>query len=679
MALNFVRRTLLVGAIAPTLAFPTLAANTAMAPLGRSLTIARSDPALELPADVAYVALLDTRPETWQRLEQYLLFEQISAETGDSPNPGVLPFLPPELDYSSAIAPWVGETVAIALLPLPQPQAVEMADHLVMLAPIDNADTFAAFLGEIASLRPDAPEVQSYGDVEIQYWAPQYFDAEHNGDAESRPDPSPPKLEEEPEPVSPTVPNGTVPNGTDSNGTDSSSPSPEVKGNRPNPLNQIFTKALPDIGFPDIALPVPETPIPDLPAMAIAVVADYLVVAESPAAIRHWLDQRPQDADMALATDPRFQRTVENPRYDTALGTLHGNLAELVNYALVETPFSGLAGPLALPPLLGDLSPAEIARLAALQLDSGLEIFIYPQAEGLRLQGRVYYDNSPLLRQFPQFLSPANPEVLNQVPAATYLIVSGQNLAGLWATVATALEQNEDLSIFLNLGRGLFQAFTGLSLDEDVFRWMEGGFTLFLFPTRNTPLVLFDPALEVGLGMVVQTRDGQGPVGDHRAAAEAMFAKLDQHFGADFLSVESQQINGQPASIWHLPGETNPAISLLGHGWADDNTAVITLGGGSLEPILTLSERQTLAGAPLFRRATRGFPTPNQGYVYANISATLSFVFNGLGIADDSEAPISPGRRWLGSIPAVSSSFSVGAEAIQLDGLMVLTPSRPER
>ncbi|MEO0986158.1 MAG: DUF3352 domain-containing protein [Cyanobacteria bacterium J06639_14] len=583
-----------------------------------------------LPANTAYIIMLDMRDETWQQLAQYSLFQMIETQREAPMQPEGLPFLP-VMDYATAIAPWVGDTTALALLPLESPRVTKFEDHEVLIAPIARPDAFEGFIETVTMLRETAPTTQVYQGLSMLYWEPQFLDS-----------PLPEGAVEEP--IAPPA--------------ESETPSvPSVK-------------ALPE---EDPAIVVPETPEPDVPGLAIAVLPDLLIAAETPAAIRSWLDLRPVDEATSLAAQDRFQRTLAHPEYDGALGTFHGNLGEMVKYALADVTLPRL--PTELPSLEG-FSQEELGELAALGLDSSIEVLIYPQPQGIRLQGRGYYDDT-ILQVLQPFLQPASPAVLETVPDASYLMLSGQNIATAWQQAAIALETQAETAEVLDQARFFFQFLTGLDLDQEFFGWMDQGFAAFLFPTRQTPATLLFPELQVGLGIALQTSD--------RAAAEDAFTQLDETLGTTFVTVSPQVLPDQTASNWTIDFDADGKAdeSVLGHGWAREDTLVVTTSIGSLSEILNLATRRQLPSSPIFRRATQDFPSSNQGYVYSNLSAVrwLFTNFLPLGVADPLE-PLEPVdsefaamQEALGTIQALSGTLSFTEEYLQLDGTLVLSPA----
>ncbi|NER82167.1 MAG: DUF3352 domain-containing protein, partial [Leptolyngbya sp. SIO1D8] len=515
-----------------------------------------------------------------------------------------------------------------------RPQVTVLEEHEVMVAPIAEPEAFDGFMDTVADLRGTDPETRRYQETSIFYWAPEFLETEVLD--ESPPDDFP--LEEEPFNGLPESPLHTIP------------------------------KALPETE-PEV-MSIPEEPIPDVPGLAIAVFPDFLIAAEHPAAIRSWIDLRPENQAESLAAQERFQRTLNHPEYDAALGIFYGSMSEILKYSLVDFSLPKLPVDLPLPE---NVSPAEIAELAALQLDSSIEVLLYPQPEGIRLQGRGYYDET-LLQLASAFIEPAPQQVLENVPDTSYLMLSGQNLAGAWQQVAALLETREETAGSLDQIRSFFSLITGLDLDEDLFGWMDQGFAVFLFPTRQTPLEAFVPDIHIGLGLALQTSD--------RKTAENTFAQLDEILGIGFAVVEPQILNDQPATSWGIDFDADgQPTSFLGHGWADEDVFVMTTSIGSLTEILNLSTRQRLPGSPIFRRATRGFPETNQGYFYSNISAILSFVFNGLPfpgpIMDaEADAEFPEFRKVIGTVQAFSGTLSFTEEHMQMDALIMLSPAR---
>ncbi len=625
-------------------------------PTGRAIADTTAPEAAQhLPPDLAYVILLDTRDETWQHLEQYALGQQLQAESGAPLDIGGLPFLPTELDYQSDIAPWLGDTVAVALMPLDTADSTlsvvtAIANHEVLVAPIAQSSEFSGFIDTVSELRGTAPAVETYQTFDILYWQPQDLTLEDDFFT-PLPDEAPTDSAA-PLPLDPA----------DQQGADSS---PE-----PLPVDSPVSDEAIDEPIEELPADFPDPtaadfPFPDIPGLAIAVLPDVGVAAENPVALRTWFDQRPETATTALATDDRFLRTLAHPEYDGALGIGYGNLSEMVKYSLTDLAVSDLfPGGAALPPNIFSPDPAQ---LAALDIDSSIEVLIYPTAQGIRVQGRGYYDD-PLLQTLLTIHEPAPQQVLEHIPGNSYGLFSSQDWAAAWLEAVTILEAEEDTSAALEQARSFFSLATGLDLDQDVFSWMDQGFSVFLFPTEDTPLTTFLPGLDIGLGVALQTSD--------RATAEATLAQLDQTWGTGVgITVETQATATGTISSWQTDLDSDGQLdSFLGHGWASDDTLILTSSLGSLSSVLSLEPAQALPNALRFLGSTEDFPADNQGYVFANLAPIRALAARFFPVMSG-EPELQEFSRLLGSLKAISGTLAFEEDYLQLDGMVMLAPA----
>lgn len=578
-----------------------------------------------LPSDTAYLIWLDVRDETWAQLDQYAFTQVLEASGEDLLNPGGLPFFP-RLDYRTEIAPWIGDKMAIALLPLANPQTTNLEEQGLLIAPIADATAFEGLIDTVSARREAEPQRQIYSNVPILHWQPVFLEFDEFDEFDDpRPDPLLPPLEED------------------------------------------STKALPE---EDIEVITPEEPIPDVPGLAIAVLPDIMIAASDPATIQTWIDVRPANEADSLAAQERFQRTVSHPEYDAAIGAFYASVGELLQYAFADARFAALPPGL---PSLDEFSRENLADIAALQLDGTIEGLLYPRPQGMRLQGRVYYDDT-LLQVLQPFIQPASPQVLETVPDSSYLMFSGQNIAGAWQGLASALAVTDETAGLLEQGRAFFQAFTGLDLDSEFLGWMDQGFAVSLFPTQQTPLNSFFPGLDLGLGLTLQTSD--------RAAAEYALEQLDANIGQSFFRVEPRLVNDEIVSNWNafdLDGD-NQDDSFLGHGWASDDTLIVTSSFGSLREMLNLASRRQLPNSPLFRRATQDFPEINQGYMYSNLSAVQWLIFNVVdgftGMpAPEGDAVFDTFEEAIDTLQVITGTSSFTEEYMQFDGVLLMSPA----
>jgi hypothetical protein len=609
--------------------------------------VASPEPAEWLPPNTAYTILLDMRPETWAQLNQYALFQQLQAQGVGAPSPGALPLIP-ELAYESAVVPWVGDHVAMALLPLDKSTEAGFEDSEVMIAPIADPAAFATVFeddlpGAIADLKQRDPEVQNVEGVDIYYWPPLYAESEPPLPA---PLPEDAPADEPPTPQSQAKRNLSALSGSVAD-TDAA---------------KLFLKAMPAETDSDELEEFWES-LPLEPGLAISQFPEFLIAARSPAAIQTWLALRPDDVTQSLAQNEQFLRTLNHPQSDIALGILHGDLAELVNYSAVDLAFPDLPFNLPLPQ---DLWPTDLSELAAQQLTGNVEAVVYPQARGLRVQARGYY-NDALLSAVAATKQPAPTDVLSHIPADSYGMISGQNVAEFWQEMTAALAASEETRAFLEKASGFVTALTGLDLDQDVFGWMDGGGTVFLYPTRKTPLTNITPELTVGLGVALQTSD--------RPTAEATFATLDDLMADLDITVETTTVSGQTATSWSDRRlASNQSVSFLGRTWVEDDTLLLTTSIEALSDLAQLEPAQTLPNAFRFSQSTRDFPTANQGYLFVN-AAPIRALVSSLFPPHPDAAESFDFRRLMATVQALSGTVSFQDDYAQVDGLLMLAPA----
>ncbi|MGD1860802.1 MAG: DUF3352 domain-containing protein [Leptolyngbyaceae cyanobacterium] len=599
-------------------------------------SVASTHPAELLPADTALAIAVDMRSETWDQLTQYALFQQLQAQGDITLHPGSLAFLPSELTYEDFIAPWVGDTAVIALLPLENPAESVIQEQEILIAPIADPAAFAAvydadMVGLLSTIKEAAPNVEQYQDIEIVYWEPLFLETPSEAAAPSE---------------------VTVPEPTES------APAPLLNNFAPQTTPAAVETATETDQSVDSELPIA---IPDKPGLAIALFPDFMVVAEDPAAIRAWADRRPEPFN-SLADNPYFQRTLAHPDYERSLAALYGNATELVKYSLTEIPLPDLPFEFPFPT---DLSPEELTQLTSQQIDSNVEALIYPQAEGLRLQGRTYYNDSLLASSID--VKPASSELLAYAPKDSYFMINSQNIAAAWQDVVTTLEATEETQAFLDMARGFTMGFAGLDLDEDIFGWMDRGFSLFLYPTNDTPLTAIFSRLRIGLGIALQTSD--------RPTAEATFDSLDVLMDSFLVAVEPSTVEGQPATSWGEPlGNGAPPESFLGRTWISDDTLLLTTSIEALSGLAQMEPAQAMSNSFRFVESTRDFPTANQGYLFAN-TAPMRSLFNSIfpPIPGDPEAL--QFSTAIASVQAFSGTVSFAEEYAQVDGFILLSPA----
>ncbi|MFE4108020.1 DUF3352 domain-containing protein [Almyronema epifaneia] len=594
---------------------------------GASRAVAETSPSAFklLPAETALTLVLDTTDETWSQLSQFQFFNLLTGYTGTTLNPAGLPYLPLEISYQAEVAPWIGDSAVLALMPMPA-VAVDLESQLLLIAPIADFAAFDGFLEQIAATRSQSPTAENHRNVSIYVWPPEAL-PQPQSDADL----------------------------TFNRGGDrwyrAVAPLPP-----PNPTLDLE---------PEAAEPQP----PMLPSLAVAVLPGYLVMSAQAAPIQQLIDAQLSQSPTLLES-ANFQKTLTNPDFDSALVTLFGNVGQINRYVvsdptLLESPLpTPFPLPLPLPRL--DFSPEDIQALT--ETDTFFESFVKPTTGGILSQGRVYFD--PKTQLTAPVVERREADVLpSLLPAPTYALSSGYDLGGFGLSLLQLLESlnieqiNTGLT-FLNMA---VTAATGLDLETDILAWMDGAFGFFLFPSRESLVSEFAPQVELGIGLMLQTSD--------RAAAESALQAFEQFLSSNEASVEAQTINGVAATRWQI--ELTPAAELtdiVGYGWSAADVLTLTVGSGALRRLLNPQPDEFLAEHPTFQNAIAPFPADNNGYFYVNIGSTLSFLYRAIGLTPDQPFMLET-QRMLGTLRSLSLTTSQTADYAQADLFLGLAPA----
>ncbi|MBD2108964.1 DUF3352 domain-containing protein [Nodosilinea sp. FACHB-13] len=623
-----------------------------------------------LPNNTALVLLIDTTTDTWGQLSQYQLFKLLDEEQGLTPALPGLPYLPYGIDFDSEVAPWIGDTAVVALLPVQPGETTTIADASIMVAPVANAEAFAAFRDTFFELQGEAPEITSALGTEIYFWPTPDFD-----------DWSEPVI---PETFAPTE---TDPCDWESDDWESEpdlevldGPSPDMGETEVVPLKSYpaptqilrFNEA---VGLPltvksfheeeefEVEVPVP---LPEFgpSGLAVAFLPDALITAENPAALEQYLRLRQSEAQNSLGDSREFQRTLANRQRTQALFAVYGNALELLNYDLSATTLPAAELPLPFPTPPTSLDDETLQTLRSLNFGGTLEALVYPMATGMQFRGRYYYDAVPFTFGLTPTVANAD-SPLELLPASTFVVMSGRNIAGFWRTVASILDQASDFTRDgLATVRAGFTLFTGLDLDDDVFGWMDGEYAIAAFPAEGGPLQY------VGLGLLLQT--------SARPTADRTLAAVDDLLPNVGLTVNPRTVNQRLATSWELfsslSGDYVPDLSVGSHGWVTDDTLAITSGAVPMASVLAPSPHDPLADFFLFDEATATFPTPNDGYFYLNVGATLALAYEVFGFHDDPSFNVA--KPYLGSLRSLSATTALTANHMELQGQLGLAPRR---
>ena len=268
-----------------------------------------------LPANTPAAVIVNTRQQAWTNLNQYALFAQLSESFGVDPSPQALPLLPLGIDYVEDVQSWIGDGVAIALLPVPSIRTINPIERSVTIVPINDAAAFIDFIPKLAEARSALPEQTSYRTFPIWHWPEEFvpYDAPWNGFPEEEIE-----LQEFPEVPPPS-------------GWNSYQREPE----------------LPYIYFPDGTYSDEGY---TLPGYAVAHLDNYIVMAENIDSLRQWIEYQTRGGPK-LSSNPNFDKTQSHPQAEDSLATVYGNVGQLLNFEF-SNPFQNFGLPPPPPPLL---------------------------------------------------------------------------------------------------------------------------------------------------------------------------------------------------------------------------------------------------------------------------------------------------------------------------------------
>ena len=487
-----------------------------------------------LPADTPAAIIVNTREDAWLALKQYELFSQLSETFGVDPSPQALPLLPLGIDYTADVQPWLGDRVAIALLPVPSVRTIAPVERLVTILPVDDAAAFVDFIPKLAEVRAALPEQHSYRTYPIWLWPSEFVPYDYSWDDESWDEfPQDTEPEELPTPADP-----------------SSSPAP------PTSLTSPTSPASPISPY----RPQPEPPyiyIPDgnysadgytIPGYAVAHLGNYIVVAENIDSLRQWIEYQTQGGP-TLISNPNFAKTQNHPQAQNSLATVYGNVGQLLSFEF-SNPFQDFG----LPPI-PQPSLSERAAMSNIFSNVTFDALIYPETMGMHLEAHLYTEGAlPDLPPSPN----ADHSILGLIPAATYFMGSGYDISGFWDDVSSAFSLNEVTGGLIETARSIVALATGLDLDTEILSWMDGEYSIFLFPSRSGLLNSFFPGFGLEAGILLET--------SNRQAAETALDALDGLVGNEVVSLDAISDHSVVSWQYDINGDGR-MDSVLAHTW----------------------------------------------------------------------------------------------------------------
>lgn len=224
--------------------------------------------------------------------------------------------------------------------------------------------------------------------------------------------------------------------------------------------------------------------------------------------------------------------------------------------------------------------------------------------QGLRMKAIANLD--PQLNKFEYKSTPAN--IIKQLPSDTFALFTGNGISGTWKTIVEQSKDYPEFNQIVQLVRGQLQ-FVNIDLDKDVFGWMDQEFAFGAVPSNQG----MSASLGFGGALIFQTSD--------RQTATATLSKLDNLAKTQQLKISKRNIGGKDVTEWQIPRQG----ALLSHGWLDQNTVFLALGGSIAEAIASTNSPK-LDNSENFKTVTGTLQQPNAGYFYMDVDKTASLL-----------------------------------------------------
>ncbi|MBD2505855.1 DUF3352 domain-containing protein [Nostoc muscorum FACHB-395] len=268
---------------------------------------------------------------------------------------------------------------------------------------------------------------------------------------------------------------------------------------------------------------------------------------------------------------------------------------------------------------------------------------------GVRVKAIANLD--PQLNKFQYQSSPGN--IVGQFPTDTFALISGNGISRGWETLVEQSKDYPEMKQALEQARGQVKI-ANIDLDKDIFGWMNGEFAFGAIPSNQGVLA------SVGFGgaLVFDTSD--------RKTAEATLTKLDTLAKVQQINIANRNIGGKDVTEWQIPKQG----ALLAHGWLDQDTVFVAL-GGPIADAISDRKNQSLNNSDAFKAVTGSLQKPNGGYLYLDMDKTKTVpLVNSLISSDANTITILNSIRGLGF-----TANSPDKSTSELEMLLALKPS----
>ena len=318
-----------------------------------------------------------------------------------------------------------------------------------------------------------------------------------------------------------------------------------------------------------------------------AVLNDHLVLAQELKAVEQAID--------TFKGEPSFA-SVEGADSFLSKGVdLKNSIAQIYipDYASVTQQL------IANSPNAPQLSPAKLAQLQQVKsVIAGVGI----DDAGLRMKAIAKIDPEANKVEY----QPSPGKMVARFPGETIALISGQGISRHWSAFVEQTQTSPEFKQGIDQVRQQLKTIN-LDLDKDIFGWMDGEFAIAAIPSNQGLLA----AVGFGGALVFDTSD--------RKTAQATFDKLDALAKSNFITVGQRNVQGKTVTEWQIPLQS----ALVGHGWLDEDTVFVAVGGPIADAIAT-PPNQALDTSENFKAVTGALLKPNGGYFYLDMDKTMS-------------------------------------------------------
>jgi Protein of unknown function (DUF3352) len=246
-------------------------------------------------------------------------------------------------------------------------------------------------------------------------------------------------------------------------------------------------------------------------------------------------------------------------------------------------------------------------QIAQLQQNQGLATTINLEPEGIKFKSVSWLKPDSDRVHLVQNNAGKMQRLL---PAETLMMVSGGNLQQLWLDYLQSAKTNPLSPVPPENLRAGVKNTTGLDLDDDLLRWMDGEFALAVIPA-TTKVDASPNDFALSLAFMVQAKDPD--------KARKAFKEIDRVISSQYqFKIQETQVAGKPVVNWIAPYGTLTAT----HGWLDNNVAFFTLGAPLADKIIP-QPSINLASTEQFQKAVPSELNPNNGQFFLNINSTF--------------------------------------------------------